>query len=63
MEMTNVGMSVGIPELIIILIMVVTWVVPVAVAMWMVVTLRRLRAGQQAVEMKLETIERLLQRS
>lgn len=61
--MNNIGMSVGVPELIIILLLMVTWVVPVAVAVWMVVTLHRLRAGQRAVELKLDTIERLLQRS
>ena len=55
--------SVGVPELIIVLLIAMTWAVPIAFAVWVIVTLRGIRAGQQAAQMKLETIERLLQRS
>jgi hypothetical protein len=61
--MNSVGVGVGMPELIVLLMMIVTWVIPLAIAVWVVVTLRRLRAGQQAVQVKLDAIERLLQRS
>jgi hypothetical protein len=55
--------QIGLPELIIILMITVTWAIPIAFAVWVVVSLRRIRAGQQAAQMKLESIERLLQRS
>ena len=53
----------GIPELMILLVLVMSWAVPIAIAVWMVVTLRRIRIDQRAVQLKLDTIERLLQRS
>jgi hypothetical protein len=55
--------QIGLPELIIILMITVTWAIPIAFAVWVVVSLRRIRAGQQAAQMKLESIERLLERS
>ena len=55
--------QIGLPELIIILMITVTWAIPIAFAVWVVVSLRRIRAGQQAAQMKLEAIERLLQQS
>jgi hypothetical protein len=57
------GASIGLPELMIMLVLSLGWAVPIAFAIWVIVTLRRIRAGQQAVQMKLETIERLLERS
>ena len=53
----------GIPELIILLVVAAFWVIPVAAAIWAIVTLKGIRASQQAVQLKLDTIERLLQRS
>lgn len=53
----------GMPELVVILALSVLWVIPVAAAIWALVTLHRIRSGQQAVQMKLDAIERLLQRS
>ena len=55
--------QIGIPELIIVLLIAVTWAVPIAFTVWVIFALRSIRAGQHAVQMKLETIERLLQRS
>ena len=52
--------SVGVPEILILLVLVVSWVIPIAVAIWIVVTLYRLRAGQQTILTKLEAIERRL---
>jgi hypothetical protein len=52
----------GVPELMIVLVIGLYWAVPIGFAIWVFVTLRRIRAGQQAVQMKLESIERLLER-
>jgi hypothetical protein len=56
-------MNVGVPELIVVLVIGAFWSIPIAFCIWVTITLRRIRAGQQAVQMKLETIERLLERS
>jgi len=56
-------MMLGIPELIVIFVVGLVWVIPVAAAVWGLVTLQRIRVEQQAVQVKLDTIERLLQRS
>ena len=53
--------SVGMPELIVILTIGLFWGGPIAAAVWAIVTLRRIRMGQQAIGVRLETIERLLQ--
>jgi hypothetical protein len=55
--------SIGAPELAVLMVIALYWLVPIAAAVWVVVTLRRIRAGQQALAVKLDTIERLLQRS
>jgi hypothetical protein len=49
------------PELIVILTIGLFWGGPIAAAVWAIVTLRRIRMGQQAIGVRLETIERLLQ--
>ena len=51
---------IGFPELIVVLVLAVTWVVPLAAAIWVLFTLRALRDGQRAVEMKLDSIATLL---
>ncbi len=56
-------MTLGIPELIVIFVMSAVWVIPAAAAVWALVTLQRIRVEQRAVQVKLDTIERLLQRS
>jgi len=53
--------SVGMPELIVLLIIGLFYGVPIAGAIWALVTLQRIRAEQQAMGSRLETIERLLQ--
>ena len=53
---------VGLPEFMVVLIIVFFWVVPIAASIWALVTLQRIRAGQQVVQLKLDAIERLLQR-
>ena len=54
--------SLGVPELMIVAVIALYWAVPIGFAIWVIVTLRRIRAGQQAVQTKLDTIERLLDR-
>ena len=54
---------VGIPELMILLVIAGYWALPLAAAIWVIVTLKRIRASQQSLQLKLDTIERLLQRS
>jgi type IV secretory pathway VirB3-like protein len=54
--------SIGMPELIILLTVSMIWAVPLAVAVWAVVTLSRLRTDQQAMKATLESIERDLRR-
>jgi hypothetical protein len=53
----------GLPELFIILILSSLWLIPIAAAIWALVTLHRVRVGQDALRVKLETIERMLQRA
>jgi hypothetical protein len=55
--------SVGIPELLIFGFVGLVWLVPVAAAIWALITLHRVRVGQDALRTKLESIERLLQRA
>lgn len=54
--------SVGLPELAIVLMFALFWIVPVLVAIWALVTLYRIRAEQQTIQVKLDAIERLLRR-
>ena len=54
---------VGAPELLIVLVMVVFWGVPIVAGIWALGTLKKIRDRQQAMQTKLDTIERLLQRS
>jgi hypothetical protein len=53
--------SLGVPELIVILILGTFYVVPIAAAVWAIFTLHRIRTDQEAMGVRLETIERLLQ--
>jgi hypothetical protein len=56
-------MRIGMAELVVILVIVVSWAVPIGAAVWALVMLKRIREGQQNVEMKLEAIAALLRRS
>ena len=49
--------SIGIPELIIILVVSGIWLIPVGVAIWVVLTLNRVRTDQQVIRAKLESLE------
>jgi hypothetical protein len=55
--------SLGIPELIVILIIGLFWGGPIIAAVWAIITLHRIREDQQAMGVQLEAIQRLLQTS
>jgi hypothetical protein len=52
----------GVPELMIVLVLVAVYAVPLVAAIWALVTLKRIQTGQEAVQARLESIERILQR-
>ncbi len=54
--------SIGIPELLILPMILIIWLLPIAVAVWAVVTLHRIRASQLEMQTKLNALEHLLQR-
>jgi hypothetical protein len=56
-------MGIGIPEILLILVFSGVGLLPVAVAVWALIVLHRVRTGQEAMQAKLESIERLLQRA
>jgi hypothetical protein len=51
----------GLPELVVIFLILAVWLLPIGAAIWALVTLQRLRVGQQAMALKVENIERLVQ--
>ena len=53
--------SIGAPALVVLLFIGLFYGVPIAGAIWAIVTLQRIRKEQQAMGVRLETIERLLQ--
>lgn len=53
----------GVPELVVVLFAAIKIGIPVAVAVWMIGTLRRIRADSEWIKSKLEIIERQLQRN
>jgi hypothetical protein len=55
--------SLGSPQLVVLLFIVGLWLIPLAAGVWALVTLHRIQTGQQALQAKIDTIERLLQRS
>ena len=53
----------GFPELLFILVFGILWVIPIAAAAWALYTLQRIRSGQEVIRLRLELLERTLQRS
>ena len=39
------------------------WLIPLAAGIWAIVTLQRIRSGQETIRLRLELLERMLQRS
>jgi hypothetical protein len=60
---TEVNMCIGVAELWVVLTIAAIHLVPIAAAVWALVTLHRIRAGQDAIRRTLESIEKLLQRA
>ena len=57
--MNNVGLpDLGIPELLIAGMILVSWAVPLAAAIWLFLTLRHIRDTQDAMRATLESIDR-----
>ncbi len=54
--------GIGIAEMLAILMIGVIWLIPVACAVWVLVTLQRIRTSQQNIHERLNAIEQLLQR-
>lgn len=52
----------GLPEFLVVLTIGAFWLIPVAAGVWALVTLRRLRSGQEEVLRRLDTIARQVQR-
>lgn len=54
---------VGVPGLMVVwwVLALVVWVAPLVAAVWIVLTLRRIRVEQQRIGTRLDAIERLLQ--
>ena len=50
----------GVPELAILSVIAMYWLVPVAAAAWALITLRQMRRGQEAMRATLERIEQHL---
>ena len=53
-------MGLGVPELVMIVVTVLLGLVPFAVMVWAVLTLRELQQSQASIERRLEAIEQLL---
>jgi hypothetical protein len=56
-------MSIGLPEVTVIFLMSALWLIPVAAAVWALVTLNRLRVTQEAMRRSLDAIAQSVQRS
>lgn len=50
-----------VPELFLVLVIGVMWIIPLAAAVWALVTLYRIRATQEDMRQKLDGLARLLQ--
>jgi hypothetical protein len=59
----GIGGVIGMPEVVVILVLAVLWLVPLAAGIWALFTLHRIRISQDAVRATLESIEKLLQRT
>ena len=52
----------GMPELLIVLVVAVTSLLPVALVVWAIITLQRVRDGQRSIESKIDALARQLPR-
>jgi hypothetical protein len=56
-------MGLRLPELMLVLIVGATWLIPIAAGIWALITLQRLRTGQDALQRKLDAIQSMLERT
>jgi hypothetical protein len=54
-------MRVGLPELIVVFMIGLVWIVPVVAGIWALVTLHRIRTTQEEMGSRLASIERSIQ--
>ena len=54
--------SIGMPEIVVVLMIVAASLVPWVLAVWALVTLNRVRAGQRSIESKLDALTRQIAR-
>jgi hypothetical protein len=50
--------TISMPELVIVFMIVVMWGLPIAAAVWVLMTLRRIRDAQEGMRATLDSIER-----
>jgi hypothetical protein len=55
--------GIGVPEIVVMGILATFWLIPLAAGIWAIVTLQRIRSGQETIRLRLELIERILQHS
>jgi len=53
---------IGVPETLAPIVLAAFWLIPVAAGIWALITLNRIRHGQDSVRERLEAIEQLLRR-
>lgn len=53
--------TIGIAELVILLVIAIVYAVPIAIAVWAVLSIKRMRSDHEVFRNRLDTIERLLQ--
>ena len=56
-------MGLGLPEFLMVLVVGATSVIPIAAGVWALITLQRLRTGQDTLQRKLDAIQSMLQRT
>lgn len=50
--------ALGIPELVVIVLILSVWLIPIAAAIWVIRTLKRIRADQETIAAKLSELGR-----
>ena len=56
-------MRLGLPELLVVFVIGMVWIVPLAAAIWALVTLHQIRKEQAGMSTKLDAIQRAVQTS
>lgn len=55
--------SLGVPEVLVVLISALIYLAPLAAVVWIIIALRKIQTDNAAIQSKLQEIERLLQRT